>query len=180
MNEDGVINIYDQQPIGSDKPVIYYGLTTGISFKKFDITLLVQGVQNKMYLLPGDYSFGFNGRSQGYSHISNRWVPENSLSATYPRLTAGVNANNDYNAFYGANANSFWMHKGDYFRIKNIDIGYTINAGWLRRMKVASCRVFFNGMNLFTKAAFNRVDPEVYTQVYPIQKVMNFGLNIKF
>ena len=180
MNEDGVINIYDQQPIGSEKPVIYYGLTTGISFKKFDITLLVQGVQNKMYLLPGDYSFGFSGRGQGYSHISNRWIPENSLTATYPRLTAGVNANNDYNAFYGANANSFWMHKGDYFRIKNIDIGYTINAGWLRRMKVASCRVFFNGMNLFTKAAFNRVDPEVYTQVYPIQKVMNFGLNIKF
>jgi hypothetical protein len=58
--------------------------------------------------------------------------------------------------------------------------GKQAGASEAERLAVASCRVFFNGMNLFTKAAFNRVDPEVYTQVYPIQKVMNFGLNIKF
>ncbi len=72
------------------------------------------------------------------------------------------------------------MHSGDYFRIKNIDLGYTLPYKWTTRLKISSWRVFVNGINLFTHAGFGRVDPEVHGQAYPIQRVVNLGFNIKF
>ncbi len=180
MNGDGTINIYDQQPIGNSKPLIYYGVTAGFSFKGFDASVLLQGVQNRAYLLGGDYSFGADGKSQAFEYIVGRWTPETASTATYPRLTSGFNNNNDYSTFYGANANSFWVHSGNYFRIKNVDVGYTFPIKWTTSFKISAIRVFANGLNLFTHADYNRVDPEVNGQVYPIQKVVNVGVNVKF
>lgn len=180
MNGDGTINQYDQVPIGSDKPLLYYGVTAGFSFKGFDISVLLQGVENRMYLLGGDYSFGADGKGQAYDYIVGRWIPETANTATYPRLTAGFNNNNDYSTGFGSNANSFWVHSGDYFRIKNIDVGYTLPYKWTNSFKISAIRFFANGLNLFTHAAFDRVDPEVNGQVYPIQRVINFGVNVKF
>ena len=180
MNGDGVINTYDQVPIGSIKPIMYYGLTLGFNFKGFDMSVLLQGLQNSSYLLAGDYSFGPDGKGAAYNYAVGRWIPESSTQATYPRLTSGFNYNNDYNTYYGINANSFWMHSGDYFRIKNIDVGYTLPYKWTSKFKISSWRLFANGFNLFTHAKFDRVDPEVHGQTYPIQKVVNLGFNIKF
>ena len=179
-NEDGVINTYDQVPIGSEKPLIYYGLTLGFNYKGFDVSVLLQGVQNSRYLLGGEYSFGPDGKGAAFDYAVGRWIPEVAAQATYPRLTSGFNNNNDYNTYYGTNANSFWVHSGDYFRIKNIDLGYTLPYKWTTRLKISSWRVFVNGFNLFTHAGFGRVDPEVHGQAYPIQKVVNLGFNLKF
>lgn len=179
LNEDGVINNFDIAPIGTTKPLTYYGITTGFSFRGLDVNVLLQGVQNRSILI-SDPSFGFNGKSQAYTYIIGRWTPETAGTATYPRLTPGLNANNDINPFVtGGNINSFWLHSGDYFRIKNVEIGYTIPYRFTSRLKVSAIRFFANGLNLFTYAKFNRVDPEGYGQFYPIQRVINFGINIK-
>ena len=180
LNNDGTINIYDQKAIGSTKPLMYYGVTVGFNLKGFDISVMLQGVQNRTYLLGGDYSFGADGKSQANTYAIGRWIPESATTATYPRLTAGYNSNNDYNNYYAANANSFWLKSGDYFRIKNVDLGYTLPYQLTKRFKISSLRLFVNGLNLFTQAAFNRVDPEVSGQVYPLQKVVNVGFNLKF
>ena len=180
MNGDGTINMYDQQPIGTTKPMIFYGITFGGSFKGFDVSILLQGVQNRTYLLGGDYSFGVDGKRQSSTYTEGRWIPESAATASYPRLTAGFNNNNDYNTIYGTNANSFWVHSGDYFRIKNVDFGYSLPNSLIKHFKISSLRFFVNGLNLFTRAAFDRVDPEVNGQVYPIQKVVNVGVNLKF
>lgn len=171
LNSDGIINQYDQQAIGSTKPLFYYGVTAGFSFKGFDVSVLLQGVANRTYILD-DYSFGL-GSQQAYTYIINRWTPETSTTATYPRLTPGINANNDVNS-------TFWLRNGNYFRIKNAELGYTLPVKTTLNLKISSIRVFVNGLNLFTHAAFNRVDPEMYFQGYPIQRVINGGVNIKF
>lgn len=179
LNNDGIINNFDITPIGTDKPLFYYGITAGFSFKGFDVSMLFQGVENRRYLLT-DPSFGSNGQNQAFTYIIGRWTPETAAAATYPRLTSGWNQNNDINpVFGGGSVNSFWVHSGDYFRIKNVDIGYTLPTNITTRMKVSSLRVFVNGLNLFTYAEYGRVDPEVTGQVYPIQRVINFGVNVK-
>ncbi len=172
LNGDGTINQYDQQAIGEQKPLFYYGASAGISFKGFDANILLQGVANRTYLL-NDYAFGATGTQQAYTYIIGRWTPETAATATYPRLTPGININNDV-------ASSFWMKNGDYFRIKNAEVGYTLPLKFTNHIKISSVRFFVNGLNLFTHAAFDRVDPEVYGQVYPIQRVVNFGVNVKF
>lgn len=171
QNGDGTINQYDQVAIGTKKPLIYYGLNAGFSFKGFDIQVLLQGISNRTYVW-NDFSFGL-GSQQAYSYIVGRWTPETAETATYPRLTPGININNDIES-------SYWVRSGDYFRIKNAEVGYTVPFKFTNRLKISSVRFFANGLNLFTKAAFDLVDPEVYGQVYPIQRVINFGVNVKF
>ena len=176
LNNDGVINQYDETLISSTKPLIYYGVNAGFNFKGFDANVLLQGVENRIYT-SSDYSFG-SGSSQAFTYIVGRWTPETSASATYPRLTPGINGNND--PFFLSRASTYWQHSGDYFRIKNVEVGYTLPYNVTKHLKVAGVRFFANGLNLFTYAKYGRLDPEVNGQVYPIQKVINFGLNVKF
>ncbi|MEP6682136.1 MAG: SusC/RagA family TonB-linked outer membrane protein [Parafilimonas sp.] len=172
LNADGLIDQYDQTAIGETKPLIYYGVTGNISYKGFDISVLLQGVANREYLLD-DYSFGFSGNQQAYTYTVGRWTPETGTASTFPRLTPGTNANNDVSSTY-------WQHNGDYFRLKNAEIGYTVPFKLTNHLKLQSIRVFANGLNLLTHSNFSRVDPEVYWQTYPIECVINFGINVKF
>jgi TonB-linked SusC/RagA family outer membrane protein len=171
LNGDGLINQYDQTAIGEKKPLLYYGVTGNISYKGFDISVLLEGVANREYIL-ADPSFG-SGNQEAYSFIVGRWTPETGTTSAFPRLTPGNNPNNDA-------VSTFWQLNGSYFRIKNAEIGYSVPFKFIKNLKLQSIRVFANGLNLFTQAAFSRVDPEVYGQVYPIQRVINFGINVKF
>ncbi|MFT3948798.1 MAG: SusC/RagA family TonB-linked outer membrane protein [Agriterribacter sp.] len=171
LNDDGVINQYDQKAIGGTKPLVFFGATANISYKGFDISVLFQGVSNRKYLLI-DNSFG-SGTQQAYTYTIGRWTPETGTASTFPRLTPGANANNDLWSTY-------WMRNGNYFRLKNAEIGYSLPFKMVNRLKMTQIRIFAKGLNLFTRAAFNRVDPEVYGQVYPNQRVINFGVNVKF
>jgi TonB-linked SusC/RagA family outer membrane protein len=172
LNADGTINQYDQTAIGQGKPLFYYGVNGGFSIKGFDVNVLLQGVANRTYVFNRS-AFGLFGTDQAYTYAIGRWTPETAATATYPRLTPGTNINNDV-------ASTFWLKSGNYFRIKNAEIGYTLPVKVAGRFKVSSVRFFSNGLNLFTKAAYNEVDPEVNGAVYPIQRIVNFGLNVKF
>jgi len=175
LNGDGIINLFDQTALGNTKPIIYYGATLGFSVKGFDCSVLLQGVKNRTYQQT-DYAFGSGGDRQGYEYLLGRWTPETATTATYPRLTVGFNANNTPYL----NNSSFWTHSGEYFRIRNIDVGYTLPFSITNRIKVAGLRVFANAQNLFTSTPYDRLDPEIYgDNSYPIQKVLNFGVNIK-
>ncbi len=175
LNDDGVINIYDQTALGNTKPIIYFGTTLGFNIRGFDLSVLLQGVKNRSYQQI-DYSFGSNGDRQGYEYLLGRWTPETAATATYPRLTIGANGNNT--PFL--NNSSFWTHSGEYLRIRNLDIGYTLPFSVTNRIKVAGLRIFANAQNLFTTTPYDRLDPEVYGDTaYPIQKIFNVGVNIK-
>lgn len=171
LNGDGLINQYDQTAIGTNKPLVFYGVTGNISYKGFDVSVLLQGVANRQIFL-NDYSFGF-GTQQAYTYIIGRWTPETGTASTFPRLTSGINPNNDV-------ASSYWLRSGNYFRIKNAEIGYSLPYKLVNHLKLTTARIFANGLNLFTHSDFSRIDPEVYGQVYPNQRVINFGINIRF
>ena len=175
LNADGVINIYDQTALGNTKPIIYYGATLGFNIKGFDFSVLIQGVENRTYQQT-DFSFGNNGDRQGYDYMLGRWTPETAATATYPRLTLGFNANNTPYL----NNSSFWTHSGEYIRIRNIDVGYTLPYKLTNKFKVAGLRIFANAQNLFTSTPYDRLDPEIYGNTsYPIQRIINAGVNIK-
>lgn len=175
LNKDGMIDQFDQTALGNTKPIIYYGTTLGFSIKGFNLSVLLQGVKNRTYQQT-DYAFGSGGQSQGYEYLLGRWTPETAATATYPRLTAGFNANNTPYL----NNSSYWTHSGEYFRIKNVDLGYTLPYSITKKFKVSGLRLFVNGQNLFTETAYERLDPEVYGDTsYPIQRTISAGVNIK-
>lgn len=177
LNSDGVIDYKDQTAIGTTKPLFYYGVSAGFSFKGFDVSALLQGVENRNLYFGGEgfASYLSNGIGQAYSTALNRWTPATAATAAYPRLSYGNNINNNA-------VSSYWVKSGNYFRLKNAEIGYSLPASLIGKIKLQTVRVFANGYNLFTHTAadLGGRDPEAYFGVYPIQRLFNFGINIKF
>src|SRR5690606_12526388 len=129
--------------IGNTKPIVYYGATLGFNVSGFDFSVLLQGVANRTYQQT-DYSFGSNGESQGYTYMMGRWTPETASTATYPRLTIGADATNT--PFYSTS--SYWTRSGEYLRVRNIDMGYTVPVHVSRRIGLSALRIFANAQNL--------------------------------
>lgn len=178
-NNDGMITIDDQGPIGNGKPTIYYGLNTGLSFKGFDVSILFQGTINRRSYLSGDFmnGFGNGGQNNAYEYNLGRFTAATAETATQPRLWLGSNTNN-------TQTSSFWLKENDFIRLKNLELGYTFHEKLSRRIGLPSVRLFANGLNLLTWAEIYKVrkdlDPEAWGAAYPIMKIFNFGINIKF
>jgi TonB-linked SusC/RagA family outer membrane protein len=178
-NEDGIINANDQSGIGNGKPTIYYGGTIGFRFKGFDLSALVQGTVNRQTEIRNDFMYGFgnNGNNTAYEYNLGRFTPETAETATQPRVWLGANTNN-------TQLSSFWLFENDFVRLKNVEVGYTIPEKLTRHIGAPTVRFFANGLNLITWAEIYNVrkdiDPESWGGAYPIMKVFNFGINVKF
>lgn len=145
--KDGRITADDQVITGDANPSFIFGFSTSLSYRKFDISAFVSGVQgNNLYNL-SRYTFENPlGQRNVVAGMSNRW------SAT--------NASNEYVSGYQGGrlpiTNRF-VEDGSFVRIKNITLGYT-----LPRIKgVSSIRVYLSGNNLFTFTRYSGYDPEV-------------------
>ncbi len=75
-----------------------------------------------------------------------------------------------------------FMHNGDFLRLKSLEIGYTIPTFILEKLRIESCRFYFSGVNLLSFNKFKLWDVEMGGNGlgYPIQRVYNLGLNLKF
>jgi len=184
LNHDGAIDQFDLAPIGKPRPLVIYGLSAGVSYKGIELSALLQGVANRVeYVDQPYYNYGFfstgNTYSQAYTPALGRWIPENAYKATAPRLTAGGNAENGQ-SLINSFASSYYVKNGDFFRIKNVNLSYTLPYRWLRRAKFGGVKLFVNAQNLWTWAAFHGIDPEVSLPNYPLQRMLNAGVNVKF
>ncbi len=184
LNHDGSIDQFDLAPIGKARPLVVYGLSAGVSYKGIELSALLQGVANRVeYVDQAYYNYGFfstgNSYSQAYTPALGRWIPEDAYKATAPRLTAGGNAENGQ-SLINSFASSYYVKNGDFFRIKNVNLSYTLPYRWLRKVKFGSVRIFASAQNLWTWAAFHGIDPEVSLPNYPLQRVLNAGVNVKF
>jgi len=184
LNHDGSIDQFDLAPIAKARPLVIYGLSAGVNYLGFELSALLQGDANRVaYVDQPFYNFGFlsqsNTYSQAYTPSLGRWIPENGTSATAPRLTAGGNTSNGEGYPFNTVASSYWVHNGDFFRVKNVSLSYNLPYRWLRRAKVGDVKIFVNAQNLWTWAAFHGMDPEVSLPNYPLQRVLNAGINVK-
>lgn len=175
LNNDGVINQYDETVIGNKKPLIYYGANLNLRYKGFDLSLLVQGEANRDILVNGNYEFPFNGanaKGQAWEYNLGRYTPATAATATLPRLILGVDNNN----YIGS---SLFVRSANYVRLRNAELGYSFSSKLLSAAKIKRIRVFVNGQNLATYSSYKESDPENYTGQYPLQRVVNAGLSVK-
>ncbi len=184
LNGDGSIDQFDLAPIMKARPLVIYGLSTGVSYEGVELTALLQGIANRQeYVDQTYYNFGFlsqnNTYSQAYTPALGRWIPENGTQATAPRLTAGGNVSNGQGYPFNTVQSSYYVKNGDFFRVKNVSLSYNLPYRWLRRAKVGGVKVFASAQNLWTWAAFRGIDPEVSLPSYPLQRVLNFGVKVK-
>jgi TonB-linked SusC/RagA family outer membrane protein len=160
-NADGIITEDDKTFLGSSIPKYTYGLTLNADYKGFDIMVFGQGAAgNKIFQglrrLDIEYS---NWQTVALS----RWTGEGT-SNDYPRLTA-----DDKNGNFGS-MSDFYLEKGDYFRLKQLQIGYTINSELLKKIDISRLRIYVQSENLFTFTGYTGYDPEIGGGVYGIDK----------
>ncbi|MHB8206423.1 SusC/RagA family TonB-linked outer membrane protein [Mucilaginibacter sp.] len=183
LNGDGVINQFDEKPIGNLKPLVFYGATFGFNYLGFSFSVILQGVFNREINTDNRVNIPFQGvgglgappQGQAYQNATARWTPETASTAQLPELSFVNGTINGYNSQFS----SFYLKSGDYLRVKNAEIGYTLPDAWAKKVKFSSIRVFVNGENLFTVAGYGGYDPEVGPDAYPIERVINAGISVK-
>lgn len=159
-------------------PDSFYGFGASASYKSFDIAFLFQGTVGNTISIRDLINSGSNSTGFINQFSVNRWTPETAGSAEFPRLLTSDRSNNTQNS-------DFWLRSGNYLRLKNAEIGYTLPIASIRKLKMSSCRFFVSGLNLLTfdKLGDLPLDPELPEAgyvTYPYMRTLSFGLNVKF
>lgn len=175
VNDDGKINGLDRfRNDKTDVPRFSGGLNIRAGYSNIDINVLFQGSgYAAAYVVTESGEIGNFTKD----YMDKRWHP-NNIDGTGPRVNSST-ADYWYN-----NDNTYFYYNSDFIRLKNMEIGYTMPQSFNAKIGVEKLRVFFSGYNLLTwSPGIKNFDPEMNQgrmQGYPVQKVINFGVNLSF
>lgn len=174
QNGDNKIDANDRVVIGDPNPHFLYGVNLGFDYKNFDLNMFFQGIGQKDRVIMDNFVRPFYDSSI-FEHHLDYWTPENT-GAKYPRILNKDDGTHNYQQ------SDYWMINAGYFRMKNLQIGYTIPREILRPAGFDRVRVYFSANNLFTVSDFvPGMDPESEKSVsYPFARTYSFGLNVQF
>ena len=112
--------------------------------------------------------------------VLTRWTGEGT-SNSYPRLTI-----NDTNQNF-TRMSDFYLEKGDYLRLKVVQLGYSLPTSIAESIKASKIRMYVTAENLYTLTKYTGYDPEIGGTVggvdkgfYPQARTFMFGLNVQF
>jgi len=173
---NGIINDYDRVPIDYAKlPEITLGFNLGFKVAGFDVDVFAQSVLHRTVSLLDD-AYNYTHPLVGNNNISpfsaNSWTPQTAATATAPRLSTLSNENNN-------RASDFWLRNGNFFKIRSIEVGYTLPKKMFLK-KLEAIRLFANGTNLFTWDKIDGLEAERLSMGYPLMKTVTFGVRAKF
>lgn len=178
LNNDGVIDGDDKTYFGyGENPEYIFGLNAGFEYKGFDFSMNWTGATNVSRLLDEDFTRPFNTGDAPLMKwmVEERWE-EKGQSAKFPRFTL-------VNRMHNSQVSNFWVRDASYLRLKNVEVGYTVNADILKKLGIVKLRVFANGYNLLTLDHLGFIDPESKIgnkNKYPNTRIYNFGVNVNF
>lgn len=179
INKDGVINELDIVPIGHPhSPEIVYGFGFSAGWKGLDFSSFFQGVaRTSVYLNASATSPFIDGQNALLkAYADDHWSEDNrNVYALWPRLSEYRVANNMLG--------STWvLRNAAFLRLKSAEIGYSFPDKFISRASLTKLRAYVSGLNLATFSVFKLWDPEMGGNGlgYPIQKMVNFGLQLSF
>jgi hypothetical protein len=123
-------------------------------------------LNNSYYQVFGDGKYS--------DQVLGRWTETNKEGATYPRLSTQSGSNN----FQTSN---YWLVDGDYIKLKNLELSYTLSPSVLNRLQIRNLKFFIRGTNLFTISKIKNSDPEdinAGVTKSPINSVYTGGISI--
>ena len=202
LNGDGIINDKDKSIIGNPNPKFTYSFNLNFTYAGFDLKSFWTGSYgNDIYTIGDIYLSGWDeGGPQNVwaDVVANSWTPEHT-NAIYPKVSAGGTKRNFEK---GPVSNS--LQNGSYFRLKNLQLGYTLSDKLLRNSGFSGIRLYVAAENLFVITKYKGDDPEIangvrlnaneggqgnspsyimgldYGDRYPIQKTMTVGISARF
>lgn len=178
LDDNGVINADDQDWIYDPVPLFSYGLNVALTYKGFDFSMFWQGVcdkdvYNNQKFQTDFWSANDPGMNKGV-RILDAWNTNNTNSSI-PRLTT-------VNSAEEVRASSYFVENGSYLKLRTLQIGYTLPARFISKLKMTSARVYLSGQNLCTikSSSLTCPDPENPDWNYPLSTSVSFGLQLSF
>ena len=181
-NGDGVTSDGDRQYIGKGIPDYTYGITVSLAWKGFDLNVYGTGTIGND-IMNMFYQADSNMRNSLRYFYDNAWT-ESNKSASVPSCLAVANSW-PYWASSGA------VFDGSFFKVKQIQLGYSLPMKLTQKVKVNRARVYVSFDDYFTFTTYPGFDPETATTgstsnmgmdlgSYPTSKKIVSGISITF
>jgi TonB-linked SusC/RagA family outer membrane protein len=184
LNGDQVVDDKDREVIGNPHPAMVYGLNVEFGYKNFDVSLFFLGnagfdIYNADRMQGIDPTYPFNM----YAETADRWTGPNT-SNEIPRMTTKRDNLNH-------RTSDLFLERGDFLRLKNLVIGYSLPSPLTQRFGVSKARFYVTGQNLLLLTKYSGMDPELgyinnnlqlnvdYAQ-YPQARTLTIGTTIIF
>ena len=172
----------DKVILGNTLPTYFGSVNTEFKYKSFDLSVMarfsggnsIYNVTRRELLNQDFYNNGSEilGRWQSASNPGDGWTP---------RLYGGrgnfINLNGQ--------ASSRFVEKGDFVKIDNITLGYSLDPDMLSGIHLSKLRIYGVIQNAIMFTNYSGIDPEMenlgmdYNSV-PRQRTISFGINATF
>lgn len=192
LNGDGQVTAEDQTVIGHGLPLHTGGFTNNFEWKGFDLSVFLQ------------WSYGndvINYNRVKLESLDGRHINQLATAANHwtPRIDNGdgtYTEGNYTNYLWAVNRGLSNLHTSrevedaSFLRLKNVQLGYKFPNKLLRRMGMASLRLYLSVQNLWTWTKYTGYDPEVSTRnsamtrgfdysAYPKATTYTFGVQLE-
>ena len=185
IDDSGLLLIYDndgnaipaaqadplyKRNIGNGAPKHFLSWTNTLSYKNWDLSMMFRGAFGFEIFNMRKYGMGLKGSGT-----------DNVLRKAYTDY-ADVNSS-------GGIISSYFLEKGDYFKLDNVTLGYTLTPK--SRQLVESFRVYLTAKNVFTLTGYEGNDPSIVTSTgitpgidsnsaYPQATQLSLGVTVRF
>lgn len=181
LDESGDLNDGDLAYIGDAIPDFTYGITLTAGWKGFDLTVFGTGSQgNDIFNCINRPDFAASNKMKEVFY-DNRWTASNP-NGSVPR--AGATNMDKYQI------SDALVYDGSFFKIKQIQLGYTFPKNWMKKLCVGNLRIYGSLDDFFTFTKYPGFDPEAAANStsgmgidkgsYPCSKKVVLGFNIEF
>lgn len=189
INGDGIITAADRTIIGNPHPDFTYGVNINLGYKNWDLTLFGQGSQGNEIFNYVRYWTDFNTFQGNRSKemLYDSWKKPGDV-AKLPRLNSGDATSQQISTYF--------IEDGSYFRLKNVQLTYSVPTGWTKKIGLSSAQVYVQGQNMLTLTKYTGLDPDINLRrsgtdnqdihmgidegAYPVAKSYLVGLRLGF
>ncbi|MDD5839010.1 MAG: TonB-dependent receptor [Bacteroidales bacterium] len=179
LNGDGRITSADQTWIFNPVPDLSFGLNVDLAYKNFDLQMFWQGVlgqdvYNNQKFQNDFWSVTDAGSNKGV-RVLDAWLPNVNTRSEIPMLTTN-------NTGDEGRASSYFVENGSYAKLRTLQLGYTLPANVMSKLRMTKARFYVSGQNLLTikSSSLTCTDPENPNWAYPIPTSVSFGLQLEF
>lgn len=171
-NRNNIIDDDDRYFVGQTTPQFFGSFSNTFKSHGFDLTVFLTYAGGHKIYNPFAYLDSYSpsaNMSPDYYH--NYWTPERP-SNKYPRLGSTNSQLYETDGMY---------QKGDYIRLKNLELGYTLPRNIANKVYASNIRVYASVQNLVTFTQYTGFDVETSNaNPYPACRVFMGGLTVNF
>ncbi len=189
---NGLIDANDRVMQGDYNPDFTYGFGINLRFKGFDLDAQFFGIEGRKVV---DNMVYRSESGEGF-FVPTKYYFDNYFNEGNPD---GFFRRPDFSSFSSAGrltrTSSLSVYDGDYFRLRSLQIGYTLPASIIDHLGIQSIRFYFTGNNLFNITNFRGYNADgidtrgnnqqvlsrgMINSASPLTRFMALGVNIKF